>query len=167
MILKMKRLWPFLLLNIVVSAATVLIVLWIWSGTHPQISTSGNEGTLSIPAVAPTTPAATLPALNAKLFEIQNVIGSGDLQNEHAHFVYLGNDSLNLNGWQITDSHQFHYTFPNFVIYKNGAFDLYSKAGIDSTIELFMAQKQSVWVTGETLTLLDSAGNQRLTYPIP
>ncbi len=167
MILKMKRLWPFLLLNVVVSAATVLIVLWIWSGSHPQTSSSGINGTLSIPAAVSTAPGSTLPALNTKLFVIQNVIGSGDLQNEHVHFVYLGNDPFILTGWQITDSHLQVYTFPNFVIYKNGAFDLYTKAGIDSTIELYMAQKHSVWASGETLTLLDSVGNQRLAYPIP
>jgi hypothetical protein len=101
------------------------------------------------------------------LFEIQAVFGAGDLENEYIHFLYLGSEPLNLENWQVQDEHQHSYIFPAFVIYKNGAFDLYTKGGTDSTIELYMAQAAALWQSGETITLLDLAGNKRLTYQIP
>jgi len=159
----MKRLWPFLLLNVVVSAATVLIVLWIWSATHAQTLPQANGG--NYPTQVPV--GANLPPLNAKLFEIQNVFGAGDLENEHVHILYLGSDPLDLEGWQIKDDQQNSYTFPAFVIYKNGAFDLYSKAGVNTPIELYMAKTAALWQSGEVITLYDPAGNKRLTYSIP
>jgi hypothetical protein len=108
-----------------------------------------------------------LPALGKDLFKIQNVFGAGDLANEYIHFLYLGNEPLNLQNWQIRDEDHHSYSFPAFVIYKNGAFDLYTKAGNNSTIELYMAFTSALWQSGETITLLDSAGNTRLQFKIP
>ncbi|MHC1739570.1 MAG: lamin tail domain-containing protein [Anaerolineaceae bacterium] len=163
----MKKLWPFLLLNVLVSATTVLIVLLIWNATHPSVQSPQSLGTPSVFQSVQTSTPFPLPSLKTTLFEIQNVIGAGDLENEHIHFVYLGNDPLNLDHWQIKDEQNHKYTFPAFIIYKKGAFDLYTKAGQDSTIELYMAKTSPLWQSGETITFLDSAGNIRLTYAIP
>ena len=163
----MKRLWPFLLLNVVVSATTVLVVLLIWSAAHSLPRAGDAAGIPTTIASIPTMPQSTLPALGEQLFKIEAVFGAGDLQNEHIHFVYLGSSPLNLQNWQIQDEHQYSYSFPAFVIYKNGAFDVYTKSGFNSTIELYMAQTSAIWQSGETIKLLDSAGNIRLTYQIP
>lgn len=163
----MKRLWPFLLLNVVVSATTVLVVLLIWSAAHSLPQTGDATGLPTAIASIPTMTQSTLPALGEQLFKIEAVFGAGDLQNEYIHFVYLGSSPLNLQNWQIQDEHQHSYTFPAFVIYKNGAFDVYTKSGYNSTIELYMAQTSAIWQSGETIKLLDSAGNIRLTYQIP
>ena len=163
----MKRLWPFLLLNVVVSAATVLLVLVIWNATHsvPQPAPSGN--TTAENAGGRAAPQSTLPPLNQTLFKIENVIATGDVSSEYVHFLYLGSDPLNLESWQIQSEGHTVYTFPAFVIYKNGAFDLYTRAGYDSTIDLFMGQTSSLWASGGTVKLLDPAGHVRLTYTIP
>jgi hypothetical protein len=160
----MKRLWPFLLLNVVVSAVTVTIILLIWSAAHSTQPAASNNQLL---AASTSAPQATLPALGKDLFKIQNVFGAGDLANEYIHFLYLGNEPLNLQNWQIRDEDHHSYSFPAFVIYKNGAFDLYTKAGNNSTIELYMAFTSALWQSGETITLLDSAGNTRLQFKIP
>jgi hypothetical protein len=162
----MKRLWPFLLLNVAVSAATVIIVLLIWNAAHSPNQTPSLVGMSSISTPSHSTQ-ATLPALGENLFKIQTVFGTGDLENEYVHILYLGSDPLNLANWQIRDEHDHHFTFPAFIIYKNGAFDLYTKAGTNSTIELYMAQTSSLWKSAETITLLDPAGNTRLTFQIP
>jgi hypothetical protein len=167
MIQKMKRLWPFLILNVLVSAATVLIVLLIWNASHPSAVVPGLDGKSSPAAALPTTPPPTLPAISEPLFSIGNVFGAGDLDNEYIHFLYLGSDPLNLQNWKIKDTHQHSYTFPAFVIYKNGAFDLYTRSGANSTIELYMAQTNALWQSGETITLVDPDGNTRLTYQVP
>jgi Lamin Tail Domain len=163
----MKRLWPFLLLNVVVSATTVVIVLLIWNASHSSSQLTDVNGTFVASTSLSAVSQATLPALNAKLFDIQAVFGAGDLENEYIHFLYLGSEPLNLENWQVQDEHQHKFIFPAFVIYKNGAFDLYTKGGTDSTIELYMAQAAALWQSGETITLLDPAGNKRLTYQIP
>jgi len=161
---KMKRLWPFLVLNVIVSAATVLIVLLIWNASHPSAVIQGTNSPAVNTIAAPT---ATLPSMDEPLFSIENVIGAGDLDNEHVHILYLGSDPLNLQNWKIEDKHHHSYKFPAFVIYKNGAFDLYTKSGVNSTIELYMSQTEPVWQSGETITLIDPDGSTRLVYTLP
>lgn len=157
----MKRLWPFIILNILVSAATVLIVLSIWNAVHP-CTTSAK----SLTAAAKATPTATLPPMNEALFKVEKVIGTGDLENEHVHFIYLGSEPLNLQNWQIKLSGE-AYIFPAFVIFKDGAFDLYSRSGTNSTVELYIGQTTALWKSGSVITLLDSMGHTRLTYTVP
>jgi hypothetical protein len=163
----MKRLWPFLLLNVAVSAATVLIVLWVWSATHSQPLAQANGGNSSQAAMISAATQMSMPPMNAKLFEVQAIFGAGDLTNEYVHFLYLGSDPLDLENWQVRDEHGNSYTFPAFVIYKDGAFDLYTQAGTNSTIELYMAKTAALWKSGESLAVYDPAGNKRLIYPIP
>jgi len=163
----MKKIWPYLLLNVIVSAATVLIVLLIWNAAHPQQTSSAGSvpGSGSNSAVA-LQPTATLPPLNAKLFEIKQVIGSGDLDNEYLQVLYLGSDSLNLQNWSVQAGRKTVYTFPAFILFKGGAFDLYTKAGSDSAIELYMGLSSPVWASGAEVTLRDPQGNIRLTYKV-
>ena len=163
----MKKLWPFLILNVVVSAATVLVLLWIWSATHPCLTSASTYSSHGSAAGSIATPTATLPPLDEDLFKVDNVIGAGDVKNEHLHLVYLGSQPLDLQNWQIKDRHKHSYIFPAFVIYKNGAFDLFTGSGVNSTIELYMGQTQALWQSGETVTLVDPDGNTRLSYKIP
>jgi hypothetical protein len=163
----MKRLWPFLLVNVAVSATTVLIILLIWNASHPCLATSATYKPTGSAAGVSVTATATLPPLEEDLFKVDNVIGVGDVKNEHVHLVYLGSDPLDLQNWQIKDRHKHSYVFPAFVIYKDCAFDLYTGSGVNSTIELYMGQTQALWQSGETLTLVDPSGNTRLTYKIP
>lgn len=161
----MKRLWPFLILNVAISAATVLIVLAIWSSAHPCVSSARVNA--AVPGIVATqAPTATLPPQGESLFEIQAVIGAGDIQNEHIQIQYLGSEPLSLQGWQITDGKKHTYTFDNFVIYKKGAFDLYTRSGYDTTIELYMGFTQALWQDAQTITLLDSSGVTRLSYSL-
>jgi hypothetical protein len=164
---KMKRLWPFLILNVIVSAATVLIVLLIWNASHPLATVQGLDGTNSLTVNTIAAPTPTLPSMGEPLFTFENVIGAGDLDNEHIHILYLGSDPLDLRNWKIKDTHRHSYTFPDFVIYKNGAFDLYTRSGVNSTIELYMGQTDPLWQSGEVITLVDPDGNTRLTYTVP
>lgn len=164
----MKRLWPYLLLNVVISAATMLAVLLIWNATHrsPAFSQSGEavpELTQSITA----SPTRTLPAMTEDLFEIDSVIGAGDLESEYVHIKYLGSTPLDLQGWQIYKGNQKVFTFPAFVIYKGGAFDLYTKAGTPSAIDLYVGRSSALWSRGDTLHIKDPNGNERLSYKIP
>ena len=164
----MKKILPYLLLNVFVSAATVLIVLLIWNAAHPALSpvTGSTVGTGEL-QLAVNPPTATLPPLDKVLLEVQSVIGSGDIQNEHLHVLYLGSDPLDIQNWTLQEGRKKVYTFPAFVLFKGGAFDLYTMAGTNSAIELYMGMSDSIWSSGNQLSLHDPAGNVRLTYKIP
>ena len=77
---------PFLLLNIIISAATTLIVLWLWNRTHsagvnldspPKEQSQTLQALVITPSMQP-----PLPALDEPVFEIENVYGVGDIENE-------------------------------------------------------------------------------------
>lgn len=164
----MKRLWPYLLLNVVVSAVTMLAVLLIWNATHRVPAFSGNTNGTVIPGSNATpAPTRTLPAKNEKLFEIESVVGTGDLNSEYAHIIYLGDDPLDLQGWKVLKDSQVIYTFPAFVIYKGGAFNLYTEAGSNTAIDLYIGRDSTLWQSGDVLRIKDPNGTERLNFRIP
>ncbi|MEA5077559.1 MAG: hypothetical protein VB013_03225 [Anaerolineaceae bacterium] len=157
----MKKLWSYLLLNVIVSAVTVLVVLSIWNAAHPCVnSTSG------VATVPKATPSATLPPLDKPLFEVKALIGAGDLEFEHVNLAYLGSATLDMQGWTLWAGKTKIYTFPAFLLFKGGGLDLYSKAGVDTAIELYMDSKTTFWSGGTPLILQDPQGNVRLEYEV-
>lgn len=161
----MKRLWPYLLLNVVISAVTMLIVLLIWNVSHrPAAADTATTGQLQTITAAPTN---TLPTLDKKLLQVDSVIGLGDLASEYVHITYLGEDAIDLKGWRVMDGNLEIFTFPSFMLYKGGAFDLFSKTGTNTAIDLFIGSAQPIWKSGEVLSIQDPAGQTRLSYTIP
>ncbi len=163
----MKKLWPYLLLNVIVSAVTVTVVLLIWNASHPCLSNLSGYASSGVVSGGIMQSTAVLPPLTDKLFEVKMVIGAGDVQNEHIQILYLGSSQLNLQGWTISAGKKEIYTFPAFILFKGGAMDLYSRAGANSAIELYMNSKNAFWTSGTKLTLRDPQGGIRLEYSIP
>lgn len=137
---KRPNLLFYLLLNIIVSAATTLGVLWAWDnlwGGGPKTSappaavaenTAQPGNTVALPGVmlenpAPsqTAPAAAaqeppaptetpLPA-DALLIEISSVVGAGDIQQEFVLLKRVGEGNLRMVGWKLVGENN-TYTFP-------------------------------------------------------
>lgn len=164
----MKRLWPYLLLNVAISALTMLAVLLIWNATHrtPAFAAS-DEMAVDVTRDVTVVPTRTLPAKSAELFEIGAVVGAGDLASEYVHIKYLGSEPLDLQGWQLFKGNQKVFTFPAFVIYKGGAFDLYTRAGSASAIDLYIGRSAALWSSSDMLYIKDPEGNERLRYRVP
>lgn len=164
----MKRLWPYLLLNVAVSAVTMLIVLLIWDASHgnPAVEKEQSMAVTVSPTITPM-PTNTLPAMDEELLSIGMVIGSGDLGNEYIHIVYLGGQPIDLQGWQVTDGNRVVFTFPAFMLYEGGAFDLYTKSGVNTAIGLYMNGGKALWSSGKVIKIKDPAGNTRLSYTVP
>jgi hypothetical protein len=163
--MKLKRLLPFLLLNILVSALTTLGVLTWWDRTH-------KSNLPMLPTLAPlTTPTievtSTLPPLDMPLIEIKQVIGMGDLKNEAVVLTRKGEGVLEMTGWQLKDDQGHIYTFPKLTLNKDGAVQVYTRLGADTVIELHWNLAQPIWESGKTIHLLDSAGNSRSSLRIP
>ena len=164
----MKRLWPYLLLNVAISALTMLAVLLIWNATHRTPAFSASDEMVVNPTQEVTiVPTRTLPAKTEELFEIDAVVGAGDLANEYVNIKYLGREPLDLQGWQIFKGNQKVFTFPAFVIYKGGAFDLHTRAGSASAIDLYIGRSAALWSGGDMLYIKDPEGSERLRYRVP
>lgn len=167
-----KRIIPYLILNIVVSAATTLIVLALWdrvqrpalsaaTANSPDVAASGSTSALDTTAQQP-----TLPPLDTAVIRIETVIGAGDLATETIQLQRVGEGDLQLAGWRLEGSGK-EYVFPNLTLNKNGSIRLYTRAGQSTVIELFWGLDKAAWKSGDTITLYDSTGGQRADYTIP
>ena len=174
-----RNLLLYLLLNVILSAVTTLTVLFLWDRAQPVsrldglIAPGGQAplvaSTLQTPFALPT-PTVTLPPNDQPLIEIVNLIGAGDAQQEVVLLRRVGEGDLHMAGWQLQDQDGNRYEFPQqpeLVLYKGGAVQVFTRTGADTATEVYWNRTAPVWRSGEQITLLDSAGNVRATYPIP
>jgi hypothetical protein len=157
-----KALVYYILLNILISALTTLSVLWIWD--RVQLSPVKNPHPASM--VLPTE-TAPVPAIDQTVIKIDNVFGLADLENEVVVLKRLGEGDLWLTGWQMKDTHGHIYTFPQLLLNKDGAVQVYTRTGTDTAITLYWGLPQAVWNSGDTVFLYDPQGNLRANYQIP
>lgn len=167
-----KRLILFVLLNIFISAITVIVVLMVWEKTHPptqvptpivlapagETQSNNGEPTLAI--------AGSNITVDGKL-TIDGVFGVGKHEME---YILIRNDSqasLNLQSWQISTPQGNVYNFPALILNQDGAVKLYSKTGTDSVIELFWNAADALWSSGDQVDLIDPSGNLHVSYQIP
>lgn len=159
-----KKLLPYLLLNVFVSALTVLLVLFFWEQARGARSGSPADA----PQASAPTAQATLPPLDEPLLKISIVIGAGDLQTEVVRIQRLGENDLSLLNWQLQDEDGQVYTFQDLLLLKNAEIKVYSRTGVQkSSTELYWGQTEPVWRHGEKASLVDPAGNVRAEYVIP
>lgn len=163
----MRRILLYLALNFIVSALAVFMVLVIWDLSHktPVSRQFFEKESTTIPTVD--NQALVFPALDDKTIEIQTIVGVGDILNERVLLISVSNSPINLSGWSLIDEDQSVFTFPDLTIFPGGGLNLYSKAGVNSAIDLFWEQPGAVWESGETATLLDPGGNKRFGFVIP
>jgi hypothetical protein len=175
----LKRLGIYLLINVIVSAATTLLVLMLWSRNQvpaaldPAPTTPPTDVQQAVgqggEALEVAEPTATLPVGEAVagLLEITNVVGAGDLTTERIMIRHVGDQELSLAGWQLQDSDGHTYRFPALTMYKDGAVTVFTKEGPSSVVELYWGLGDPVWESGEIATLLDPAENVQASYTVP
>lgn len=162
----MKRWLPFLIVNIIVSAATTLLVLTIWNRVNTANSYKIEEPPTTRPNATAPEIQAELPPLDTPVIKIANVFAAGDLQNELLVVERVGEGELNLSGWQIIDQNKNAYIFPAIDLVK-GQINIYSRSGVDTVNTLFWASEEAVWSQGELVKIYDSAGQERADFEIP
>jgi hypothetical protein len=164
-----RRLLFYLALNILVSAATTYGVLIWWDSTHrivPLVPASAVALKATAPAGVPAPASTAIPA-GAQVLQIKNVFGVGDLQNEVVLIKRLGEGDLSLSKWKLQDQNGHEYLFPDLVLNKDGAVQLYSRSGVDTAVELYWGQNEPIWKSGEQVSIIDPKGVARATYTIP
>jgi len=173
-----KRIVLFLLLNVVVSACTILAVLWLWDpANRPAALLPAQPTSAALPGAATLDPNATLaPVLPTPteikeipkgMIMVENVIGSGSIASEVVILKRKGAGELKLTNWKLQDENGNVYTFPDLTLYEGGGVFLHSMAGVNTVIDLYWNQSEPVWQQGETVTLVDSLGAIQTTYQIP
>lgn len=169
----------YLILNIVVSAATTLAVLAIWDRARredipalPPIATevAGTQAVATAAAQVEPLPTRTMPPTGDLVIQIVSVVGAGDLGQEVIMLRRLGEGNLRLSGWSLRGDGGSIFTFPEqpeLVLYKGGAVQVYTKPGTDTATDIYWNRTEPAWRSGETIQVLDSEGNQRAVYRIP
>ena len=161
----MRRLFSFILLNIIVSAVTVLIVLMIWDATHRVIP--AQELALGSTADVQSPITETLPPAAEGTIVIQTVIGAGDLVRERVELASVSQAPVNLQGWQLAGEGSNRFVFPSVTVFPEGELSLFTQAGVNTSGELFWGLAAAAFSPGELVQLIDSSGTVRSQYRIP
>jgi hypothetical protein len=163
-----RRSLPFILLNIIISAATMLIVLAIWEGTHriklnPTPSTDGASGSELANCATSSSPSGK------SIFAITNIFGVGDIQKEEVDLKYSGAGSFCMRSWQLVDQRGHRFVFPDYFQFFSGdvLIKIYSRAGTNTPLELYWGFETSIWQSGSKVRLLDAQGKEQASFLIP
>ena len=152
--------------------------------TNPNIISVGQQlvipvgGLVEETAVLPTetpasdeppTPIPTVPADSGEVaVEITSVQNAGQLDGEAVQLVNNGSRQVGLQGWKLSDSNGFVYTFGQVTVFGEGAgVLLHSKAGQDSAVDLYWGLAAPVWESGEQGTLVDPEGTIQAKFVVP
>ena len=164
-----KKTLPFILLNILVSAATLLAVLYFWQQKNP-LSTTEATGPIITPIQGSQSPSLASPTaqiLEDRLLRIEGVFGAGAIQVEYILLRNPSESSVDLASWRIVSSGGRSYRFPNLTLYPNGAVNIYTGPGTDTVTELHWNSDTALWASGDLLTLFDSQGNEHTQFTVP
>ncbi len=175
-----KRLFYFLLLNIVVSALTT----WVVSSSIrrkysqadcPQLSFGADDESQTKNDSLGTAPGGTdtsgitgtdVYVLIGQL-EIDSIIGIGDLENERVEVRHVGDEEISLAGWQLQDEDGSSFTFPSLTMFPGGSVTVYTKSGVSTVKEFYWRSVQSIWEEGEEAYLVDPNGDIQAVYLVP
>jgi hypothetical protein len=163
----------YLIVNILVSAATTLTVLLIWQAIHPEPESV--EGLATQPAnpagdsaATEEPPAPTLDLIQADFqVTIRTVVGAGNLEMEYVEIINQSEGAVDLTGWQLVNPDGLQFEFPALVLNQGGAVEVHSKTGQNTVIELFWQADAPLWAPGDAVTLRDTDGEIQATYSIP
>ena len=162
-----RRLLPYLLLNVVVSACVTSAILFWYHQNYRSVGQSAVQPAAplvdqNVPVVQATwDPNVDIPV------EIASVIGAGTLSAEWVVVSYTGDDQLNLANWELRDEDKNVFVFPQLILHPKGAVQIHTTSGTNTVIDLYWGQSDPVWQSGEEAQLYDPNGNLRAKYKVP
>lgn len=169
----------YILLNIIISAATIFFVMWLWERSHPKTAEIDNDlSAISLEiessAISQTSAENNSPAEPTTVFingeydvRIETIVGPGDLDVEYVEISNHSQGAVDMTGWQLIDNKGQAFTFPTIILNTDGDIKILSQTGINTVIELYWQSDTPIWESGETAHLLDGNGNTIASYSIP
>ena len=162
-----RRLLPYLLLNVLVSACVTSAILFWYHQNYRSVSQSAVQPAALLANQNASVPQVTLdPEVDIPV-EIVSVIGAGTLSAEWVVVSYTGDDQLNLANWELRDGDKNVFVFPQLILHPNGAVQVHTASGTNTVIDLYWGKSDPVWESGEEAQLFDSSGNVRAKYKVP
>ena len=170
-----KKLLFYIVLNIIVSAVTILGVLYIWEKTQLKDVLLESEDISPTVSLQEAGDAAAEDNQNL-LIQIGEVGGISNLATEYVRLTRPDSDpgdTVSLQGWRLKDENNNNFIIleqsglPSLDLHGQGAVNIYTKEGNSNPIELYLGLANPIWEPGETVTLLDPDGNVHDTYLIP
>lgn len=167
-----SKLWLYIIINILVSAATILLVLFIWDWAHPEpditplFGTATEENKQTGENQPSPTPSIEILENNFRM-TIRKVVGTGNLEMEYVEIYNQSEGTVDLTGWQLRDESGNYFDFPTMLLDSGGALTINSKSGQNTVIELYWQAETPIWQSGETVQLLDHNGDLAASYSIP
>jgi len=161
-----RRLFLYLLLNVFVSACVTGAILFWYDRTY-------RASLAPIPQLAPVQSGEaaetveTLPPEAEVPVEIVSVVGAGTLGTEVVVVRYNGEGELGLANWQLKDDNGNTFTFPQLILYTDGAVQVHTSSGSDTVVDLYMGLRDPIWESGEVARLFDPQDNLRAIYRVP
>lgn len=162
-----RRLFLYLLLNVFVSACVTGAILFWYDRNYraslvpvSQVPAPAQNGESAQP-VESLPPDAEIPV------EIVSVVGAGTLSAEVVVVRYNGEGELGLANWQLKDESGNTFTFPQLILYTDGAVQVHTSSGSDTVVDLYMGLRDPIWESGEVARLFDPQDNLRAIYRVP
>ncbi|TFH33450.1 MAG: LysM peptidoglycan-binding domain-containing protein [Anaerolineales bacterium] len=97
---------------------------------------------------------------------INAIDAPGNLELEAVRLLNAGGE-VSMAGWTLDDGQGQVFTFPDFTFYSTGAIDIHTRAGTNTTIDLYWGLDEAVWTAGKTIYLRDASSNLQSTFTIP
>jgi len=161
-----RRLFLYLLLNVFISACVTGAILFWYDRNYraslapvPQAAPAQNGD--SAPSVETLPPDVEIPV------EIVSVVGAGTLSAEVVVVRYNGEGELGLANWQLKDDSGNTFTFPQLILYTDGAVQVHTSSGSDTVVDLYIGLRDPIWESGEVARLFDPQDNLRAIYRVP
>jgi len=97
------------------------------------------------PTRTPTrTPTPTLEP-GVYIVDINNNPEGNDLETEYVEIKNEGDSSVDMTDWKLRDENQNVYTFPDFSLKKGATVKVWTKAGTDTSSNLYWGLTEPVW----------------------
>jgi hypothetical protein len=69
--------------------------------------------------------------------------------------------------WTLDDGDGHVFNFPDFTFYSKGAVDVHSRAGTNTTIDLYWGLDQAIWMPGKVIYLRNVSGDLVSSLKVP
>ncbi len=97
---------------------------------------------------------------------INGVEAAGLVEGESVRLLNQGGE-VSMAGWVLEDEEGHRFLFPAFTFYSTGAVDVHTRAGTNTSIDLFWGLDEAIWTAGVTIILRDASGQVQSTFTIP
>jgi LysM repeat protein len=99
--------------------------------------------------------------------EVASVDGAGILETEFALVVNDSDRAFSLQGWQLARDGGPAYVFGNVPLFPGGSVRVHTRAGSDTSIDLYWGQTEAQWQSGAVAQLLNERGALVHTFTVP